>query len=503
MGLTGFGVIVFVCGLLALNASYRWSVYGLASLAMFACASALVLPGNISILPANLFLAFFAIRAFNLGGGAQFGRVVEFGKPGFWLLCTVLWAVFGAIVLPRALAGSTLVFTIDRNAVDPNQAGMLQPLGPVSGNLTQSVYCVGDLIAYCCMGVFMNCRGAYRVLANGILLVAGLNVAAGVIDIASHAAGVDVLSVVKTAQFADLSGWTLGGLVRISGTFSETAAFAYFTIEMFAFCLVLWLFGYRPKTSGTLAAGSALLLLLSTSGSAYVGLGGYLAVLVLSRPGQITRIAEARKLRVLILMVSLGVLAALYIGLFMPSVVKALSDFVEITVLSKADSASGVERAGLNAQAMTNFFETYGIGVGIGSQRVSSFAVVVLGGLGVVGTVCYALFIGKTAFAPIQRHYPLEERAIAYAARHGVFAALIVASVSGSTFYLGPCFYMLAAAAGGLSVPLRRRAVAPPPRVLAVRDVPPEVVTRDAQATRLPLRAASARHRSLVSGRGA
>lgn len=466
VGLSIFGVIVLVAGLVVLNVSYRWAVYALAFFGVFACASALTLPGGIAILPANLFLAFFAVRAFNLGGGRMFGDAVAVGKPGFWFLCTCAWVVFGAFALPRALAGSTLVFTIDRNATDPDAAGLLQPLGPVSGNLTQTIYTLGDFAVYCCICVFLKCRDGYRTVANAILLLTGLDVAAGIIDVASHAVGIDVLSAVKTAGYADLSGSELGGLVRISGTFSETSSFSSFTLQLFAFCTNLWLLGYRRKTAGVLAAAACLLLLISTSGSAYVGLAGYTIVLLLSRPGRILRAADARKLRLVIVMVCLGVLAALYITLFLPAVAKALGDFVTATVLDKADSASGVERASFNTQAMTNFTDTYGIGVGVGSVRASSFIVVVLACLGVVGAVLYSTFLVKATLSPIPRDRAHADRAICYAARHAVWASLIVASTSASVFSLGASFYILMALAGGLAglrqvVPARTRRTVP------------------------------------------
>lgn len=457
MGLSVFGGIVIVTGLIALYGSYRWALYGIAVFSLFACASALALPGNIGILPANLFLAFFALRAFNLGGGRTFTNAFAIGTPGFWLLCTCAWGVFGAIVLPRALAGSTLVFTIDRNAIDPQQAQLLQPLAPVSGNLSQTVYCVGDLIVYCSACVFLRCRGAYRVLANAIFVLTALNVLAAVIDIVSHAAGIDVLSFVKTAQFADFSGDELNGLLRISGTFSETSAFAFFTLPLFAFSLNLWLLGYRPLLAGILAIASCVLLLISTSGTAYVGLGGYLAVLLFSRPGRVVRAGAARKQRMWVIVSCLGVLAALYIVLFLPAVVQVLSDFAESTVLGKMDSGSGIERMGFNSQALTNFFETYGMGVGLGSIRVSSFAMVLLGSLGAVGTVCYLVFLVKSLHTPIPRQIPFAERAVCYAARHGMIGGLIVAATSLSVFEMGVYFYLFAAAAGGLSSLAPRR----------------------------------------------
>jgi hypothetical protein len=457
MGLSVFGGIVILTGLIALYGSYRWALYGLAIFSLFACASALVLPGNIGILPANLFLAFFALRAFNLGGGKTLTHAISIGTPGFWLFCTCVWGVFGAIVLPRALAGSTLVFTIDRNAIDPSQAGLLQPLGPVSGNLSQTIYCIGDLVVYCSACVLLRCRGAYRVLANAIFALAALDVLAAAIDIVSHMGGFDVLSVVKTAQFADFSGDELDGLLRVSGTFSETSAFSFFTLPLFAFSLNLWLLGYRTRLAGALAIATSVPLLLSTSGSAYVGLGGYLVVLLFSRPGRIARGATARKQRMWIITSCLGVLGAFYIVLFLPSVAQALSEFFDRTVLGKLDSGSGIERMSFNSQALTNFLETYGVGVGLGSVRVSSLIMVLIASLGVVGTVCYVLFLTKALLTPIPVHYPLPERAVCYAARHAMMAALIVASAALSVFEMGVCFYLFAAAAGGLSSVVPRR----------------------------------------------
>jgi hypothetical protein len=426
-------------------------VYGMAVYSLFGCALALSW-GSIGILPPQLFLAFFILRAFNLVGGKKLGEAFSLDKPGFWLLCNCLWGAVGAILLPRLLLGTTLVFPVDRST----EQILLKPLGPVSGNLSQAVYCIGDVLVYCCMYAFLKCRGAYRTLANAIFLLTLLDVVAGVLDTASHAVGIDVLSFVKTAQFADLSGEEMSGLVRISGTFSETSAFATFTLPLFVFCLNLWLVGWRPKLASALAAATGALLLLSTSGSAYVGLAGYMAVMVFSRPHLVTCTAAARKQRMWIISACAGVLPVIYVILFLPGVVNVLGQFLDDAILSKAGSSSGVERMGWNAQGMTNFVDTYGIGVGLGSIRASSFLVVLLGSLGVVGAVCYGMFIGKSLLSPVPVEYPFAERAVCYAARHSMISALIVASTSAGVFELGSCFYLFAAAAGALS-PLARR----------------------------------------------
>ncbi|MEM5369548.1 hypothetical protein V4C53_26440 [Paraburkholderia azotifigens] len=448
-----YGLVVIVIGLLVLYGSFRGAVYAMAAFSLFAMTLALSL-GTIGIMPAQLFLVFFVLRAFNLVGGKGIGDALSMEKPGFWLLCTCVWGVAGAIMLPRLLQGATLVFPVDRSLTG---AAMLQPLGPVSGNLSQAIYLIGDLLVYACMSAFLKYRGAYRALANGIFLLTILDVSAGVIDFVTHAAGLDVMSVVKTAQYADLSGEELGGLVRITGTFAETSAFSSFTLPLFVFCLNLWLLGYRPKLAGALAIATGTLLLMSTSGTAYVGLAAYMCVQVFSRPGRVVAGAVERQQRMWIITACAGVLGTLYVILFMPGVAKALTDFVDTTVMSKAGSSSGIERMSWNTQGMTNFLETYGVGVGLGSIRASSFVVVVVANLGAVGVVCYGMFLGKALLTPVSAHYPLTERAVCHAARHGMLATLIVASLAAGVFELGSTFYLFAAAASALSQRAPRR----------------------------------------------
>lgn len=454
MGPTIFGVAVFATGLAVLYTSFRGAIYWMAVYSLFGCTLALGLPGGIGIMPAQLFLVFFVMRAFNLAGGKQITSAFSLDKPGFWLLCTCLWGVVGAILLPRLLRGSTLVFPVDRTVVGEV---LLQPLGPVSGNLSQAVYCIGDVVIYGCMYALLKYRGAYRALATGIFLLTFFDVLAGLIDVGTHAVGLDVMSVIKTAQYADMSGEEMGGLVRITGTFSEASAFSSFTLPLFVFCLNLWLVGYRPKLAGALAIAAGTLLLLSTSGTAYVGLGAYMVVQLFSRPGRVARGADARKRRMWIMAACAGLLGVLYVVIFLPSVANAVMDFVNLTVLGKADSSSGLERMSWNMQGVNNFLDTYGIGVGLGSIRTSSFLVVVLANLGVVGVVCYGLFLGKSLFAPLPTHYPHTERAVCLAARHSMIATLIVASVAAGVFELGSCFYLFAAAAAALPQRVPRR----------------------------------------------
>ncbi|CAB3766138.1 O-antigen ligase family protein [Paraburkholderia humisilvae] len=479
-----FAVIVLVLGVLALNVDSRWTVYILIVSWLFSCAATLALPalGGMAIPPETLFLIFLFIRAFNMGGPAGLWRPLAPGSPGFPLLCLTIVALVGAWFLPRAFAGATNVFAISHDAADPNAVGPV-PLAPVSGNLTQSVYFVSDVAIYCCMTIFLARKDGYRHLAQAMLVLAGLNVLAGVVDMVSGAAGVNALSWIKTAGYTVHDGEEVGGLRRITGTFTEASTFAGFTMQLFAFTANMWLFGYRPRVTGLIAFASAVLIMLSTSTTAYVGMAAYLMVLVCSRDDRISPRSRARKGYLFATVGCLAILALLFSLVFKPGLLESVTNFFSDTVLAKADSDSGRERGAWNQQALTNIIDTYGFGIGLGSARTSSFVLALLSNLGFAGGVLFGVFAWNCLAARIPTQAPLLNRMVCHAMRQSMFAALIMCSIAGTMFNLGSNFYVFAAAATALSLTARR--VASVERVNGVGhgDPPPRVSGETASLT--------------------
>jgi hypothetical protein len=476
-----FGVIVFALGVLSLNLRYHWAIYFIALCCLFSAAATVSFPalGGLALLPVTLFLAFFTLRAFNIGGGPMLLRAIAFDRPGFWLVCVALVAAFGGIFLPRALAGSTFVFAIDRTGSDPNAAA-LTPLGPVSGNLSQSIYVVTELVLYCCMSVFLSRREGYQHFAKAMLLLAALNICAAILDLAG---GSEVLAAAKTAGYTLHDNEELAGLKRITGTFPESAAFSYFTLPLFAFTANLWLLGYRPKLTAALSMASGAMLIMSTSATAYVGFAAYLLVLFFSSSERVAPHSRMRKTRLCIVLGCVGVLGTIFAIVLKPSLITVVSDFFTQTLLAKADSDSGVERTAWNMQAIKNFIDTYGLGVGVGSSRASSFVLVLMSNLGVLGVVCFGMFVWRAVLSPISTSQPPADRAVCYAARQGMLGVLIVASVSGTVFELGACFYLFAAAAAGLALSPGQRS-----RATQARRVAPKAGAYAARAVYAPAR---------------
>ena len=99
----------------------------------------------------------------------------------------------------------------------------------------------------------------------------------------------------------------------------------------------------------------------------------------------------------------------------------------------------------------------HGIGVGLGSARASSFALVLLSNVGVPGTLLFLAFLGRVLVPPPAAATDADDaEPVRRAARHAVLAGVIAATVSGVVFDLGVAFYAYAAAAAATTAPGRR-----------------------------------------------
>jgi hypothetical protein len=408
---------------------------------LFGGTAALLFPalGGATVTPAMLYLPFTMLHAWRERDRDRWLRQVS--KAGFWLALLALWGVVGAYYLPRFFSGHVEILTIDRSALD--DGAVIYPLRPVSGNITQTGYAIAGACAFFALRALLVKPGRLDRFRDAVLVLGSLNCVAALIGLAEYHLGLaSVLDSVRTAGYGINHAYESGGLLRIQGTFPETSAFSAFTLPLFAFSFSLWLSGVRPAYSAAVALTSLALLLMSTSGTAYAGLGAYFACLAL---GLLWRAYAHGKVPRLPALAVGTCLALLLVGLaftFELDVSKRVSAFFEETVVGKLDSVSGVERGSWNRQAWSNFIDTYGVGVGLGSARASSFPLVLLSNVGLVGTLLFLTFLDqvlwvsrKTALGPVPR-----------AAREAVLAALITASISATVFDLGVAFFAFAAA---------------------------------------------------------
>lgn len=289
---------------------------------------------------------------------------------------------------------------------------------------------------------------------GAVLLLAALNVLAALLNLGEFYLGLPkMLELVRNGGYAMFDAYEEAGLMRIQGTLSETSGFAAMTLPLFAFSFSLWLNNQRPLYAGPIAFMSVLLLVMSTSGTAYTSLAAYLVgvgIVYLWRA-----YLRRRSPRLLALSVgsSLFVLAVSAAFIFeVPFTVK-VTEFLQHTVFSKLESKSGVERSMWNAQCWANFLDTYGIGVGLGTARASSYPLVLLSNVGLLGTGLFLAFLGST-FRGSNRNP--KDQFVVEASRYALFAQLLTACISGAVFDLGVAFYAFAAAANVRGVVTRK-----------------------------------------------
>jgi hypothetical protein len=393
--------------------------------------------GDATVVVPDFALVFLAASAF--AEARMTGQARRVSRATWWLACTAFWGVLLAYVVPRALRGA-----IDVVALTHDDVGVV-PLAPVTGNVTQSVYALGNVVAFASARVLLMKPERVRAFVDAALTLAFLNCAAGVLSGIELMTNMpSVLDFVRTAYIAHHQ--RVGWLPRLHGTFPETSAFSAFSLGLFGFSFQLWLGGIEPRRTGLATAWLLLCLLLSTSGTAYGGLAGYGLLLTGSLVGRslsgkiVPRLAWVFAL-LLLLWATAGLLVV-----FDAAIVGNIADFFEDVVLNKMDSSSGIERGLWNTQGLQNFLDTWGLGVGLGSVRTSSFAVTLLSNLGLVGTLTYCAFLWSVL--KIKRSpWDGEESVITRAGRHALLANLAAACLSGTVFHLGTVVYVFAALA--------------------------------------------------------
>ena len=452
MTLEFVGIITLLVGVVSWFLQPSLLVYFFFCATLLGSAAAFVLDslGGTNISPAHLLLGFLTFKL--LSDQRVFKAAVDdvaIGRPGFWLMLTVIYSSIGAFYLPRLLAGQTLTFAV--RAESP----FTIPLAPAMSNLTQSIYFIADFVCFVVLSGYASMAGGKKVLGSAAMVCAALNLTFGALDLITYFTNTtELFSFIRNANYALLNDTEVAGLKRIVGSFTEASSFAAATLCYFAFTSRLWLLGVWPRVTSTLAFLSLCALILSTSTTAYVGLAIFLALnylqallTTLRRPvtsqmGSFV-VVTPLVLAILALMISLNDESAAYVR-----------NFLDGMIFGKLSTASGVERSAWNSQALQNFIDTFGFGVGNGSVRASSFPIAVLASLGIIGSLMFSLFFVTLLFAPgVSRQSDPLDDAYCQAGRMACIALLITATIAGALIDLGLSFYVFAALTSARPLP--------------------------------------------------
>lgn len=324
--------------------------------------------------------------------GAFRNAVTEAASPRTFLLLTLFtaFAILSAVVMPRLLAGSIYVI--------PVRAGPegLSLLRPTSQNITQSLYLLISLVL--ALSTYEAARLRPAAVFIGALIGGGVLILSGLADMFAGDSG--LLDPFRTATYALHTTQTISGTERITGLMPEPSSFGATCVGMAALIHFLGS-GFalsrqaRLATTG-LVSGLALMAVQSTSSTAIVMLAVFVALALASGLYGlvIARQALPRTNVLSSLILGLFVAAAvLFLIAFAPSILTPVFDLLDQLVFKKVQSQSFDERSGWNLAAWNAFLASNGLGVGLGSARASSWALVILSNTGLIGFTLFASFL--------------------------------------------------------------------------------------------------------------
>jgi hypothetical protein len=443
MSIEPIGLLTMLVGFFCLQLGYRvlFATFVVAALLNSAAA---ILIGGANIQPAHLLLAFVAIAVFKRSKEAAGAiNAVRSPKPGFWLACLVVYGILTGIFMPRLLAGSTQIIAL--GVSEYADTGSTVPLGPVSSNFTQAVYMTGNLVCFMITVTIASTRRGFVTLTGALIAYAAVNAALALLDVATYSTGTQaMLEFMRNAQYTLHNEEEVSGLKRIVGSFPEASAFSRATLGALGFTGTLFLCGYRPTLTGMLALTSLALVVLSTSST---GLAGTPPVLVMLYATAIMRGGfhpDKRPYGSAAIMCAPLLVAALVLAVLLnDKASEIIRNYFDILIFSKSGSDSGVARGAWNEYALRNFLDSYGLGVGLGTNRTSSFPLALLSNVGIPGTLFYLMFIATAFFgrrgAP--RTFPSDVR---LAARNACLALIVADCFAAPTVNQDLIFYLLA-----------------------------------------------------------
>ncbi len=340
--------------------------------------------------------------------GGRFVALPQVTRIMMPLLLLLLYAILGAILLPKLFAGTVLVHSQKADGL----GGDATPLTLDFGAVTQSIYLIIDVSAAFAVALMVSSRPMKPISLLYIYLSCGLlTVMIAFWQLASKLAGVPFPS----DFFYSNPGWTIlqdqsfAGVPRVNGPFTEPAAMASFLLGIMYATFWLVLHGCRRPMVVVCLVTSMVGILISTSttgiAAVAVGLIFIIGYLMTSATAEVSRRFRAMLYPVLLV----GVLAAIAVPIVAPKIITSIGIVIAQTA-NKSDSDSFDQRTTTDTDSLALVVQTFGLGVGWGSNRSSSLIPGLLSTVGLVGTALFLGFIVSLRRAIVQsRRYLVDE----------------------------------------------------------------------------------------------
>lgn len=450
------GVLLFRGGVLSMFTLLLYSTLFGGSAALLVTAL-----GRVSIPPANFALIFLVLRLI-LPGRGQMGQLAAGVRANAPMVGFAAYGLIGAFFLSRIFDGALYV-----TPMQPSPGHSLFSVEPAhfsTQNITTSLYIVGTMLAGIGAYIAGKAEGAEIRLVKAGIVIALLHAFLGISGLLlENTPWGSFLELFRNGNYAQLDQ-AFEGIARMNGIWPEPSGYAGYGVAWFILMMELWLRDVLPGKTGLAALLLGLALFLSTSSTAYAGIGGY-GLIVFVRSVFAPQLMPFRKvlaLGVFSLLIGLFVIALM---LFNEQVAQTLGRILASLTVNKGESASGIQRAFWAKQGLEAFVVSYGLGIGPGTFRSSSVLTAIIGGLGVVGTTAFIVHLIRVLrplSAATYQAKGMSRETVGVAAGWTGFAMLIPASLASSSPDPGLLWGIFC----GISLALRAR----PARVAANRS---------------------------------
>jgi len=313
-------------------------------------------------------------------------RVPKQNNPLLYLLGFVLIAVLGAFILPQIFYG-TLVYS-PKISID-DQFNNMTRLALESQHFNQSIQLLVNALIFIIIWFRIISPLAFiRAIVFSLVFALGI----ALWQVISNATNIYF----PKELLYTVEGWSvgneqlIGSFSRVNSTFLEPSVFATYLTGVFAFLLIWWV-----KRPNWMLLGGVLLtlfaMLITTSTTAYLGLVGVLVCILLG-VGLLQLINGGWTSKSLLVLL-FATVAVIWIGLMVFVGSPDLGDLVNVVLLQKSDGDSFKVRMESDLQGFEILWNTYGLGVGLGSNRPSSFLTFLLSNVGILGFLLFVMFL--------------------------------------------------------------------------------------------------------------
>ena len=442
---------------------------------------------GMSILPQSMFVVILILKVLApelITLSPKFVAVLRLRHLGY-LVLFLLAGLVVTVVMPRLFLGDVIIVPMREN-----KAADL--LSPIQANFTQSSYVALSVMTTLAVALMADDPGYAETLLTSILAGGVVCIATGLVDFAAASTGMEsLLEPFRNAGYAFLTNVELGGVRRIVGLTPEASAYGSICVQ-FAAALALLRNLYAEGRQRILATittiGLVLMAILSTSSSAYAGLSvlglvyaaNWVRRAIVSSPASRSGLLSE-------LFVGVGLIVVFLIILIVrANMLDPLLNLIDEVIFNKPNTSSFYERSYWNSVAWNALNSTWGLGVGFGSTRTSSWFAAVVSNTGLIGATLLGVFLVQTFSRRAAWPKPLSVELLP-ALKLSLFPPMIMAGVGAPGADFGPWVGFLFGAIAGIALGHPAKSAAS--RVTTVAPMPaPAASWRQARSNNRALR---------------